>query len=102
MTSPLPNFDNAVSAVLHLIGVSPVLIAAVLLAFALESWYSNAKRMARAAVVTSGAVRRGSAWVARQRPAQVAATLLTTGTVLAAQAIMIRVSYVGGSIVATP
>lgn len=102
VTSPLPNFDNAVAAVMQLIGVSPVLIAAVLLAFALESWYSNARRMARAAVVTSGAVQRGSAWIARQRPVQVAATLLTTGTVLAAQVIMVRASYVGGSIVATP
>lgn len=102
VNSPLPDFDAAVAAVMQFLGVSPVLIAAVLLAFALESWYSNAKRMARAAVLASGTVKRGGAWLAGQRPVRAAVTVAMAITVVIAQVLMVRISYVGGSIVATP
>ncbi|MCP3800682.1 hypothetical protein NLX83_15550 [Allokutzneria sp. A3M-2-11 16] len=100
-SSPVPDFDAAVAGVLRFIGVSPFLIAAVLLAFALESWLSNGKRMARAAVVVGGATARGTAWLVRQRPVRIVVTVATTITVLIAQMIMLRLSYVGGSIVAS-
>lgn len=102
VTSPVPNFDDVVGALLEFIGVHPVLVAAVLLAFALESWYSNGRRMARAASVASGAVTRGSTWLVTQRPVRIFVTVATTVTVAIAQLLMIRVSYVGGSIMATP
>lgn len=102
VTSPVPDFDAAVAAVLEFIGVSPVLIAAVLLAFALESWYSNGKRVARAATVAGGAVARGGTWLATQRPVRIFVTVTATVTVVVAQVLMVRVSFVGGSVVATP
>ena len=102
VTSPVPDFTVALQAVLEFIGVSPVLIGALLLAFALESWYSNGKRVARAASVVGGAVARGGGRIAAQRPARIAVALATTATVVIAQVVMVRLGYVGGSIVATP
>lgn len=92
----------ALQAVLEFIGVSPFLIATLLLAYALESWYSNGKRIARTATEVGGAVTRGGIWLAEQRPARVVVAITTTITVVIAQVLMVRVSYVGGSIMATP
>jgi hypothetical protein len=102
VTSPVPDFTVALQAVLEFIGVSPVLIGALLLAFALESWYSNGKRVARTATVVGGAVARGGGWLAGQRPVRTVVAIATSVTVVIAQVLMVRLSYVGGSIVATP
>ena len=98
----MPDFTVALQAVLEFLGVSPVLIGVLLLAFALESWYSNGKRMARTATVVGGAVATGGTWLARQRPARIVVAVATSVTVVVAQVLMVRLSYVGGSIVATP
>jgi hypothetical protein len=102
VSSPVPDFTVALQAMLEFLGVSPFLIAVVLLVFALESWYSNGKRAARAATTVGRAVVLGSTWLAGQRPARIALAITTTIAVLIAQALMVRVSYVGGSIVGTP
>jgi magnesium-transporting ATPase (P-type) len=102
VTSSVPSFDSVVAAVLQVIGVPPVLISVLLLAFALESWYSNGERMVHAATIVGDAVARGSNRLVAQRPVRIFVTVITTITVAMMQVIMVRVSYVGGSIVATP
>ncbi|WP_041837009.1 hypothetical protein [Actinosynnema mirum] len=99
VTSPIAGFDAALAVLLEFVGVNPVLVAAVLLAYALESWYSNMKKMIHLASTTGGALARGSVQLASQRPVRILFTLTTTATVVLAQVMMVRLSYVGGSVV---
>ena len=58
--------------------------------------------MVRAATIVGSTMARGGTWLTGQRPTRIVVAIATTITVVIAQLLMVRISYVGGSIMATP
>ncbi|HEY0453662.1 hypothetical protein [Actinophytocola sp.] len=102
VSSPVPDFTTVLGQILQFLGVNGYFVALVLAVFAIQSWVSGGKQVVRGAAVVGEAVTRGGSWLVRQRPARIALALTTTVAVLVLQVFMVRLSYVGGSIIATP
>jgi hypothetical protein len=98
--SPIPDLPVVLQQILQFIGLNPFFIAVMLTAFAVESWYSGARLTVRTATAVGGAVTRGGAWLYGQPPVRRLVAVVTTVAVVIVQLFMIRLSYIGGSIVA--
>ena len=100
--SPVPDFSVAVAMVFEFLGAHPILITIILLAFALESWYSNLGKIAKGARVGGRFVARAAGHARTRPPIRITVAVFGTATVLIIQVFMARLSYIGGSLIATP
>ena len=97
----LPDFTASLGSFFALIGIHPAIIALVTLAYAVESYVTNAQNAMKLARATR---RAGSAGISRLlgKPLpRLIITLMITAMVLVVQYVMLRLAYVVGSIISS-
>ena len=99
---PIPEFEPALAGALKLFGLPRIFILLLLTVLAIDSWLSNARRAAKSVKVVGNLVGRGGIWLFKQHPARLVITVAATAIVLIVQALLLKLSYTGGSLVAMP
>jgi hypothetical protein len=100
--NPVPGDTAIVEWLFGILGIPTVVISLVVIAMSIESLYARGRQVARGAVLAHRAAGHAGSWLVRQPPVRVLLIGLSTACVLAAQAVMLGLSYIAGSFLASP
>jgi hypothetical protein len=93
----IPSFDDALTNLLSLLGVSTAIVSLIAAAFALQSWLDAARQMYSGARIVRSGVRRGSAVLMRLPLARKIVAVAVTVVVPLAQLLALVLCYLGGN-----
>ncbi|MEW1648882.1 MULTISPECIES: hypothetical protein [unclassified Streptomyces] len=99
--SSLPDFTAALGSFLSMMGVPPAVIALVTLAYAVESYVTNAQNAMKLARATRRAGSSGISRLLAQPTSRRVITVIIAIMVIAVQCVMLRLAYVMGSLISS-
>jgi hypothetical protein len=99
--SSLPDFTAALGSFLSMMGIHPAVIALVTLAYAVESYVTNAQNAMKLARATRRAGSSGISRLLAQPTSRRVITAIIAIMVIAIQCVMLRLAYVMGSLISS-